>query len=81
MTMADLTGRVFGKLTIVGPADQDLPPVAGGWWLARCVCDHELVAPAEGFLARRIVSCGRPTPEQRAELEEQLAATRPPPRL
>jgi hypothetical protein len=54
--------------------------VAGGWWLGRCVCGREVTAPAEAYLARRLESCGRPTPEQRAELEEQLATTRPPPR-
>jgi hypothetical protein len=77
---ADLTGRTFGRLTIVGPAGEDLPVVAGGWWLASCVCGREMVAPAEAFLARRLQSCGRPTPEQRVELDQRLAATHPPPR-
>jgi hypothetical protein len=76
--MPDLTGRVFGKLTIVGPAGQDLPPARDGRWLGRCVCGYEVVAPAEAFLSRRLVSCPKPTPEQRAEHEVQLTATRPP---
>jgi hypothetical protein len=76
----DLTGRTFGRLTVVGAADQDLPVVSGGWWTGRCVCGQEVVAPAEAFLARRLESCGRPTPEQRVARLEQLAAVRPPPR-
>src|SRR4029450_13498807 len=58
----DLTGRTFGRLTIAGPGGADLPVVAGGWWLGRCVCGREVLAPAEAFLARRVTSCGRPTP-------------------
>jgi hypothetical protein len=79
----DLSGRVFGRMTVVGPAGDDLvlPQVRDGWWLGRCVCGRETVAPAEAFLSWRITGCGRPTPEDRAELQEQLAATRPPPRL
>jgi hypothetical protein len=76
----DLTGRTSGRLTVTGPAGDDLPAVAGGWWLGRCICGRELVAPAEAFLARRVTSCGRPTPDQRAELDQQLAAIHPPPR-
>ena len=76
----DLNGRRFGRMTVVGPAGEDLPAVSGGWWTAECVCGRQVTAPAEGFLAYRITSCGRPTPEQRVELEERLAATRPPPR-
>jgi hypothetical protein len=76
----DLTGRQFGRLVVDGPAGEDLPVVSGGWWRARCVCGREVVAPAEAFLARRVTSCGRLTPEQRAERLEQLAAVRPPPR-
>jgi hypothetical protein len=77
---ADLTGRTFGRLTIVGPGGADLPAVAGGWWLGRCVCGRELLAPAEAFLAHRLESCGRPTPQERADLDQRIAATRPPPR-
>jgi hypothetical protein len=76
----DLTGRVYGRMTIVGPAGEDLPAISGGWWLGRCVCGREVISPAEAFLAYRVTSCGRPTPEQRAEVEERLAATHPPPR-
>jgi hypothetical protein len=65
----DLTGRSFGKITVVGPAGEDLPAVAGGWWLGRCVCGREMVAPAEAYRLRRLESCGRPTPDQRAEEE------------
>jgi hypothetical protein len=77
----DLTGRAFGRITIVGPAGEDLPAVTGGWWLGRCACGREMVAPAEAYRLGRLESCGRPTPEQRVEREQQLTATRGPERL
>jgi hypothetical protein len=79
----DLIGRAFGRMTVIGPASQDvvLPWVAGGWWLGRCVCGREVIAPAEAFLSRRLTSCGRPTPEDRAAEEAKLAALLPPARL
>ena len=79
----DLMGRVFGKLTVVGPASNTppLPQVTGGWWTAECVCGRQVTAPAEGYLTGRITGCGRPGPEQRAQLEETIAAYSPPPRL
>jgi hypothetical protein len=77
----DLTGQQFGKLAVVGPAeDALLPQTTGGWWTAECVCGRQITAPAEAFLSRRLTSCGRPTPEQRAEAEERFAATHPRPR-
>jgi hypothetical protein len=78
---ADLTGRRFGKLEIIGPAGDDYPQVISGWWLARCACGREMIAPAEAYLSRRLTSCGRPTPQDRAELAEQLGAMQLPPRL
>jgi hypothetical protein len=79
----DLSGRTFGRMAVIGPPSEELvlPQVAGGWWLARCVCGRETIAPAEAFLAHRLESCGRPTPQDRAELLERLAATRPAARL
>ena len=76
----DLSGRWFGKMEIIGRAGPEhgvLPPVAGGWWVGRCQCGREMVAPAEGFLSRRITSCGRPSPEDTAAEAERLAARRP----
>jgi hypothetical protein len=80
----DLTGFQVGRLTVIGPAGPQhgpLPKVAGGWWVGRCACNREVVAPAEGFLSRRITSCGRSGPEDRADFEAQLAARQPPPRI
>jgi hypothetical protein len=72
---ADLTGEVFGRLTILGPAS-DLP----GFWTARCACGRELAAPREGFTSGRITSCGRPPAGTGAVREAELTAHRPPPR-
>jgi hypothetical protein len=80
----DLTGRRFGKMEIIGPAGPEhgpLPPTPTGWWVGRCQCGREMVAPAEGFLSRRITSCGRPSPEDTAAEAERLAARRPPLRI
>jgi hypothetical protein len=80
----DLTGRTFGRITVVGPAGPEhgpLPQVTGGWWLGRCQCGRKVVSPAEAFLSRRVASCGRPTPEDRVQLQEELAARQPPSRI
>lgn len=82
--MPDLTGRTFGRMTVIGPAGPEHGPllrVTGGWWLGRCQCGREVVAPAEGFMSRRITSCGRPGPEDRAAEEALLASRQPPPRI
>jgi hypothetical protein len=82
--MTDLTGRVFGRMTVIGPAGPEhglLPPTATGWWVGRCACTREVIAPGEGFLSRRITSCGRPGPEDIAAEEALLASRRPPPRI
>jgi hypothetical protein len=80
----DLTGRVFGRMTVVGPAGPEhgpLPPTPTGWWVGTCQCGRQTVAPGEAFLSRRLESCGRPDPTARLELAEQLAARQPPSRI
>jgi hypothetical protein len=80
----DLTGRRFGKMEIIGPAGPEhgpLPSASTGWWLGRCACGHETVAPGEAYLSRRLESCGRPTAADKAAEAEWLAARRPPPRI
>jgi hypothetical protein len=74
--MHDLTGRQFGKLTFTGPTGEDLLLPGGRRLLAGPLrLRPGMIAPAKAYLARRLESCGRPTPEQRAELEQTLAAT------
>ena len=73
--MSDLTGRTFGRLTIIGPAPATIPlPPTRDWWLATCLCGEELIAPAEAFTSGRVTSCGRPGPEQRQQHDEPEAA-------
>jgi hypothetical protein len=82
--MSDLTGFQVGRMTVIGPAGPEhgpLPKVASGWWVGTCVCGREVVAPAEAFTSRRITSCGRPGPEDRAAEEGLLASRQPPPRI
>ena len=82
--MRDLTGLQVGRMTVLGPAgpqDGLLPETPGGWWTARCACGREITAPSEAFTARRITSCGRPSPEDRVAEAERLGAHQPPPRI
>jgi hypothetical protein len=82
--MRELTGFQVGRMVVTGPAGPEagpLPAAPGGWWIGRCACGRQVISPAEGFLNRRVTSCGRPTAQDRAELQERLAALQPPPAL
>lgn len=78
---ADLTGRVYGRLEVLGP-DASIGLIApGGWWRCRCACGAELVTPGEGLTSGRVASCGRPSAGTGAAQAAMLANLRPPPRL
>lgn len=51
----DLTGRVFGELTVLGRAGQRKS--GGIWWLCRCSCGQEYQAPATLLLTGRRTHC------------------------
>ena len=49
---ADLSGRVFGSIHVLGPAD------AQGTWRCRCVCGKEMQLPRAQLGPRRKRTCG-----------------------
>jgi hypothetical protein len=75
--MADLIGRVFGRLTVL----DKLAAVDGGKaeWLCRCSCG--VIKPVDGGALQKgkTVSCGCFMREQSAMLMRRLIAKRPPP--
>ena len=54
--MIDLTGRKFGKLTVVEKRSKDK---WGGWnWLCKCDCGNETVVSGGHLRGLKIKSCG-----------------------
>lgn len=51
----DLTGQRFGKLTVLGPAENIGTRTA---WLCRCDCGQETIVPTRRLRAGRRTSCG-----------------------
>ena len=51
----DLTGQRFGKLTVLGPAENIGTRTA---WLCRCDCGQEAVVPTRRLRDGRRTSCG-----------------------
>lgn len=51
----DLTGQQFGKLTVVGPAENIGSRTA---WLCRCECGNEVVVRTIRLRGGRTISCG-----------------------
>jgi hypothetical protein len=59
----DLTGRVFGRLTVIGPVGQPVHvtgPYAKSrsFWACRCQCGQEKVACHRNLLQGHTLSCG-----------------------
>jgi len=51
MTNTDLTGKRFGKLTVIKPEKNFQ-------WFCACDCGGEIVAHAKKLTSRQIISCG-----------------------
>lgn len=51
----DLTGRTFGRLTVLGPTSDPRP---GNWWKCSCTCGAEKVAPGHNLRNGKCQSCG-----------------------
>lgn len=56
MQMVDLTGRVFGRLTVICRAPNIRTPSVS--WRCRCECGHESIARSANLLSGNTQSCG-----------------------
>lgn len=55
----DLTGQVFGRLSVVAPASRFLDAGRGQRrWLVRCVCGNEILVAAKSLKSGTTKSCG-----------------------
>jgi len=52
----DLTGRVFGRLTVLGPTDRR--ESGNVVWRCRCACGQEILVRTAELTRGRTVSCG-----------------------
>lgn len=52
----DLTGQVFGKLTVIGPDHRDNK--RGWWWLCQCECGNTKVIASGNLRSGSTISCG-----------------------
>lgn len=66
--MIDLTGRRFGRLSVVALTDRR--DGSGVVWRCRCDCGREVDVPARNLLHRGTVSCGC---QRRERAEDNLA--------
>ena len=55
----DLTGRVFGDLTVLGPS-RERRSYGGQWWHCRCDCGTERDFPATLLTTGKQTNCGGP---------------------
>lgn len=56
----DLTGQVFGRLTVIGPAEDRILP-NGHWasrWNCQCECGKQVVVSTSDLNGGRVKSCG-----------------------
>lgn len=56
----DLTGKRYGRLTILKKTDLKKPDTNGNrlGWVARCDCGNEIVVSYKNLLSGRVLSCG-----------------------
>lgn len=56
----DMTGKRFGRLTVIGPAELD-STLANGQrlaWRCRCDCGTEVIETRKNLLSGKVLSCG-----------------------
>lgn len=60
MKMIDLTGEKFGRLTVLGRAENSVTPNGTVRTMWRCVCDcgNEVVRSSQNLRAKGLLSCG-----------------------
>lgn len=70
----DLTGRVFGRLTVTGPApDYRARP----HWQCRCACGRTAIASSDNLRAGTVRSCGCLRDEAAVRTLAEMAERRP----
>ncbi len=67
----DLSGKRFGRLVVVAPAEAD-GRVRSGYWHCRCDCGRELDVCGVNLTAGRTRSCGCLNSEQSAKIHEHM---------
>ena len=65
--LIDRTGQVYGRLTVIGRAEDDA--LRNKRWLCRCECGTEKVLPASSFVYGGTKSCGCYNIERLKELK------------
>jgi hypothetical protein len=54
----DLTGTVFGRLTVLELDHVSKGKFRGSWWKCRCECGKEVVVPRHRLVTKQTRSCG-----------------------
>jgi hypothetical protein len=70
MPFTDLTGKTFGRLSVLSRTDNE--PSGGVRWLCKCDCGNIKKVKGQNLRERRIISCGC----WKAELQAKLVAQR-----
>lgn len=63
MKVRDLTGKKFGRLTVVERAKRDSPKA---YWMCKCDCGNEHVVCGTNLTRGKVVSCGCYAKEKRS---------------
>lgn len=55
--LIDLTGKTFGRLTVLRRVPPKYCPTTSAFWLCRCVCGNHTMVKSDGLLSARTTSC------------------------
>lgn len=66
----DLTGQIFGKLTVIAPTDQR-GSTGGVKWLCKCSCGNEVIVKASNLRNGTTKSCGCLRKERAIEMNKK----------
>lgn len=69
----DLTGKIYGRLTVIGYAGND--EYRKSLWLCKCSCGEEITRPSSLLTCSHTKSCGCLNDELRAERGRTINAT------
>lgn len=84
VTREDLTGQTFGRLTVLGPAEDYVSPIGKHYarWLCRCECGKQVTVKGNSLKSGATRSCGclLKEPRKKRQIKETAAKTKTPPR-